>query len=58
MSERLQIAEYYISDHSFVLCDFLVSKPDLEVKDIKYRKYKAIEPDAFNHDLFESEPGT
>ena len=51
----LPVAEYYISDHSFVLCDLLVSKPDLEVKDIKYRKYKAIELDAFSHDLSESE---
>ena len=51
----LPVAEYYISDHSFVLCDLSVSKPDLEVKDIKYRKYKAIELDAFNHDLSESE---
>ena len=45
------IADYYISDHSFVKCTINVEKPELEVKDIVFRKLKSINVDAFKNDI-------
>ncbi len=49
------VADYYISDHSFVTCDISVSKPDLEIRDVTYRKYKSIDIEELKQDLAQSE---
>ena len=51
---QLQIISY-TTIHLHYVTDFIVSKPHLEVNNIKYCKYKAIYLDAFNDDLSESE---
>eukprot|EP00795_Rhopilema_esculentum_P016057 gene16057-7404_t len=49
------ITDFYISDLSFVKCTINVSKPELEVKDIVFRKLKSINADAFKNDIEVSE---
>ncbi len=49
------VADCYISDHSFVKCSLSVTRPELEVKDVTYRKYRAIDLDVFKQDLSASE---
>ena len=49
------ITDFYISDHSFVKRTINVAKPELEVKDIVFRKLKSINADAFKNDIEVSE---
>lgn len=51
----LPVANYYISDHSFVKCTINVVRPELEVKDTFFRKLKLINLNAFKNSIQVSE---
>ena len=52
--ETTPISDCYLSDHCTVLCNLTLRKPMLSVKEISYRKIKAIDINAFKEDLKQS----
>jgi hypothetical protein len=47
-------ADYYISDHAFVLCNVSAPKPSLETRTIHFRPFKRMNTDLFIQDLHAS----
>ena len=50
------ISDCFLSDHCTVLCNLSLLKPSLTVREISYRKLKAIRLEAFKDDLELSDP--
>ena len=48
------VASYYISDHTFVVCQLNTQKPATVMETIKYRKYKQIDIEKFKNDIEQS----
>ena len=48
------IADYFISDHAFVICQLHIPKPSTITKKINYRKYKEIDTSKFEDDIKQS----
>ena len=53
--ETAPISDCYLSDHYKVLCNLVLSKPAFSVKEVSYRKVKAIDINAFRKDLQQSD---
>ena len=49
------VVAYMISDHHAVHCQLAMRKPSFKVKDITYRKIRAIEPLSFASDITNSD---
>ena len=54
LTKSTPIADSYLSDHSTVLCSLVLSKPVLTVKQVTFRKIKAIDLANFKNDIAES----
>ena len=48
------VASYYISHHTFVVCQLNTQKPATVMETIKYRKYKQIDIEKFKNDIEQS----
>jgi hypothetical protein len=48
------VTDYYLSDHTFVVCNLLVTKPKLTERTFTYRKFKSIDIVAFKNDIMAS----
>ena len=48
--QDLPKSDCFLSDHCTVMCDLNLSKPPLIVKEVSYRKLKAIDIQAFKDD--------
>ena len=53
--ETTPISDCYLSDHCTVLCNLVLRKPAFSVKEVSYRKVKAIDINAFRKDLQQSD---
>lgn len=53
--ETTPISDCYLSDHYKVLCNLVLCKPAFSVKEVSYRKVKAIDINAFRKDLQQSD---
>ena len=54
LAKSTPISDSYLSDHSTVLCPLVLRKPVLAVKQVTFRKIKAIDLANFKNDIAES----
>ena len=54
LAKSTPISDSHLSDHSTVLCPLVLRKPVLTVKQVTFRKFKAIDLANFKKDIAES----